>query len=232
MFTPKAVIFDFFGTLVPCLSLSEHTAVLGRMADLMSASREAFVQQWFATVKQRMTGQFPTVQANIEAICSTLSVPFDLAGCERAVKERYAYTRATTVPRPGAITALQELRTRGLKLGLISDCSHELPDVWPETEFAPLFDATVFSVLAKIKKPNAAIYHLAANRLGVTCADCLYVGDGGSNELTGAAAVGMRPVLLHDEGEQGNADTHRIDGQAWDGARIMALSEVGGLIAE
>jgi putative hydrolase of the HAD superfamily len=227
----KAVIFDFFGTLVPCLSLSEHKAVLARMAVLMGAPHEAFVQQWFDTVKPRMTGQFPTVRANIEAICANLSVPFDAVGCEQAVKERYAYVRAHIAPRPTAIETLNLLRHRGLKIGLISDCSHELPDVWPETEFAAWFDITVFSVMAKIKKPNPKIYHLAANKLGVTCADCLYVGDGGSNELTGAKAVGMHPVLLHHEDEQGNADTHRIDGQAWDGVRIEDLAEVSGLIA-
>jgi putative hydrolase of the HAD superfamily len=228
---PKAVIFDFFGTLVPCLSLSEHKAVLGRMAVLMGAPHEAFVQQWFDTVKPRMTGQFPSVRANIEAICATLSVPFDAANCERAVKERYAYTRATTAPRRNAIEMLRELRARGLKIGLISDCSRELPDVWPETEFAPWFDVTVFSVVAKIKKPNPEIYHLAADKLGVPCSECLYVGDGGSNELTGAKAVGMQPVLLYEEDEQGNADTHRVDGQAWDGAQITDLSEITDLIS-
>jgi hypothetical protein len=33
----EAVIFDLFGTLVPNMSLSEHRAVLTRMADVLSA---------------------------------------------------------------------------------------------------------------------------------------------------------------------------------------------------
>jgi len=43
------------------------------------------------------------------------------------------------------------------------------------------------------------MYRLACTGLAVTPAECLYVGDGGSGELTGAAAVGMRPVLLADD---------------------------------
>lgn len=228
----KAVIFDFFGTLVPCLSLSEHKAVLSKMADLMGAPREAFVQQWFDTVVPRMTGEFSSVRANIEAICATLSVPFNAANCEQAVKERYDYERAHLVPRSTAIATLRQLRERGLGIGLITDCSSELPELWLETEFAPWFDVTIFSSVVKIKKPNAEIYRMAADRLGVTCADCLYVGDGGSNELAGAKAVGMHPVLLHDVAEQGNADMHRIDGQPWSGARIADVSEVLLLISE
>lgn len=232
MSATKAVIFDFFGTLVPCLSLSEHKAVLGKMADLMGASREAFVQKWFDTVVPRMTGEFASVRANIEAICATLSVPFDAANCEQAVKERYVYARAHVIPRTSAIETLRQLRARGLRIGLITDCSSELPELWQETEFAPLFDVTIFSSVVKIKKPNAEIYRMAADRLGVACADCLYVGDGGSNELSGAKAVGMNPVLLDVEDEQGNADTHRIDGQSWNGARITDVSEVLSLIPE
>jgi putative hydrolase of the HAD superfamily len=228
----KAVIFDFFGTLVPCLSLSEHKAVLSKMADLVGAPRAAFVQKWFDTVVPRMTGEYSSVRANIEAICATLSVPLDAANCELAVKERYAYARAHIIPRATAIETLRELRERGLRIGLISDCSSELPELWQETEFAPLFDVTIFSSVVKIKKPNAEIYRIAADRLGVACADCLYVGDGGSNELSGARAVGMNPVLLDDEEEQGNADTHRIDGQSWNGVRIADVREVLSLIRE
>ncbi len=45
-------------------------------------------------------------------------------------------------------------------------------------------------------KPDPAIYQLACQRLGVIPEDCRYVGDGGSNELTGADASGMRAVLI------------------------------------
>ncbi len=225
MFSPKAVIFDFFGTLVPNFTLSEHKAVLGEMGDTVGALRDEFVQQWLDTVVLRMTGEFASVQANIEAICDTLSVPFDAEKGNRAAELRYTYERAHIAPRPTAIATLREIRARGLKIGLITDCSIELPELWRETEFAPLFDVTIFSAVAKMKKPNPKIYHMAASELGVECVDCLYVGDGGSNELAGAMAVGMRPIWLCDEAEQGT-DAHRIGHQPWAGEKFGDLSEM------
>lgn len=44
------------------------------------------------------------------------------------------------------------------------------------------------------KKPEEGIYREAAKRLGVSVEECLFVGDGGSEELEGAKAVGMGAV--------------------------------------
>lgn len=226
MFTAKAVILDFFGTLVPVLPLAEHKAVLGDMAAIVGVSPDVFVQQWLSMFNKRVTGGFPSSHANVEAICNMLSVPVESVRCEQAVSVRYAYVRRHIVPRPNAIATLREIRARGLKVGLITDCSSELPELWHETAFAELFDVTVFSCVAKVKKPNPEIYHQAANKLGMMCSECLYVGDGGSNELTGARAVGMHPVLLHMKEEQDDAEAHRVDGELWDGARISDLAEI------
>ena len=45
-------------------------------------------------------------------------------------------------------------------------------------------------------KPDPMIYLTACHRLGVPPEQCLYVGDGGSHELTGATEVGMTAVRL------------------------------------
>ena len=43
-------------------------------------------------------------------------------------------------------------------------------------------------------KPAPAIFRQCAQMLDVKPEDCLYVGDGGSQELTAARALGMRAV--------------------------------------
>ena len=45
-----------------------------------------------------------------------------------------------------------------------------------------------------MKKPDSCIYEEAARRLGVTPSECLFVGDGGSDELPGAKAAGMTAI--------------------------------------
>ena len=68
------------------------------------------------------------------------------------------------------------------------------------------------------------MYELACERLNVNPQDCLYVGDGGSQELTGALAVGMNPVLLKASSER--EDLYRPGAEEWGGTTISNLAEV------
>ncbi|MGV2687197.1 HAD-IA family hydrolase, partial [Clostridium perfringens] len=88
---------------------------------------------------------------------------------------------------------LELLRKRGLKLGLISNCSEEEVISFWQSELAPYFDDVIFSYQVGIAKPNDEIYQLACDRLSVTPQDSLFIGDGGSDELRGARSAGLRP---------------------------------------
>jgi putative hydrolase of the HAD superfamily len=119
---------------------------------------------------------------------------------------------------------LAALRSRGLRVGLISDCSAELPTYFPELSVAPLIDVAVFSSLTGARKPEPANYLACCAGLGVAPSDCLYVGDGGSNELAGARAVGMRAVHLNIPAEQSAVVYGRH--AAWDGDTISELGAI------
>jgi putative hydrolase of the HAD superfamily len=115
---------------------------------------------------------------------------------QAAVPARVNALKADTRLRQDAVSALSALKKRGLSTGMISDCTHELPAFLPSLPVAPLLDARIFSVEVGVCKPDPAIYLAACEQLGVAAEECVYVGDGGSRELTGAAAVGMTPVRL------------------------------------
>ena len=109
---------------------------------------------------------------------------------------RHRAVRADTRLRADAVPVLAALRQRGLRTGVISDCTHELPAFLPQLAVAPLLDVRVFSVQVGRCKPDPALYLAACQRLGLAPGDCLYVGDGGSQELTGAERAGMTAVRL------------------------------------
>jgi len=71
------------------------------------------------------------------------------------------YEAENMYPRPEAVEVLLQLKTAGLKTGLISDCSGEGPELWKRTALAPLFDATIFSCQVNMHKPDPRIYQLA-----------------------------------------------------------------------
>ncbi len=225
----RAVIFDLFGTLIPNFSRREYRAVLDEMAAILGAPAEEFARTWFDTFPQRNLGLSASPEGDIVRVCHRLNVFPPPARLAEAARLRLDLTRRYLVPRDGALEVLSELRTRGCKLGLITDCTSEAPRLWSESPFAPLFDATLFSCIEHVKKPDPAIYQRACERLGVAPQQCLYVGDGSSRELTGAQQVGMRPVRLRPPGEDAD-DIHRVDVDAWSGEAIRALAEVLALV--
>ena len=80
---------------------------------------------------------------------------------------RLDYVRHCLVPRPGAVATLRELRERGHPVGLITVCSQDVETLWPESEFAGLFDAEVFSSRLGIAKPDPRIYLHCCELLGI-----------------------------------------------------------------
>ena len=143
------------------------------------------------------------------------------AELDRVVAERHAYARRTLLPRDGVVSTLEELRRRRFRLGLVSACSEDVAVVWPDTPFSGLFDGEVFSATCGYMKPDPEIFLLTAERVGVEAGECLFVGDGANDELSGAERAGMTAVQLRAPGE---ALTR--DGEAWQGASIEHLSEV------
>ncbi len=225
----KAVVFDLFGTLIDNWPFERLEATHSRLAELLQVPVEEFTRLWRETWDERNRGKIATCEDNLRLICHALNSSPSRERISQACRFRLQVTRESFAPRPDAAATLTALRERGLKLGMISDCSWETPVVWEGSALAPLFDVAVFSVKEGVKKPDPRIYLLTCERLGVQPQECLYVGDGGSRELTGAAAVGMRPVLIRTPYEEGDA-VHRVDGEDWDGERVSALAEVPGLV--
>jgi putative hydrolase of the HAD superfamily len=135
---------------------------------------------------------------SLELLCRDLGVAD--GDLENVLALRLAYMRRALVPEADVLDALIALRQRGLRLGLITACSGDVPIVWDETPLVRSFDATVFSCDVGMCKPDPRIYRLAEDRLACPARDCLYVGDGGHDELAGAQHVGMTAVLLRRRG--------------------------------
>jgi putative hydrolase of the HAD superfamily len=210
----RAVIFDLWQTLVPW-NLDEANRFYDRMADAVGVERGRFREAWLSGRPRRETGP---IADHLHALLGELEVEGDLA---ELLELRRDWTKRSLVPRPDALETLAELRRRGHRLGLISVCSQDVPEVWDETPLAGLLDEMVFSCDVGVSKPDPRIYEIACERLGVEPAECLFVGDGANDELPGAERAGMTAVQLRAPGEHLTPD-----GEAWRGASIESLSEV------
>ncbi len=150
----------------------------------------------------------------------------------QATAEYVEYRRQSLRPRQGVADTLKRIKEMGQLRGLISNCSATDVDLWPETEMAAHIDAPVLSAAVGMAKPDPRIFRLACERLSVTAKDCLYVGDGGSNELNAAQSVGMTPVMIVVPYPDPDLYGERPDPKSWTGLRISTIPEVLNVLSE
>ncbi|GHJ56835.1 hypothetical protein Nm8I071_61420 [Nonomuraea sp. TT08I-71] len=217
----QAVLFDFFGTLTRCVQRgSAHRTI----AELLGCSTETLIDVLDRSYYQRASGRFGDAEATLRWVCAQAGVHPSDEAVRAAVASRHRAVRADTRLRAEAVPVLAALRGQGVRTGLISDCTHELPAFLPQLAVAPLLDVRVFSVQVGRCKPDPALYLAACHRLDLTPADCLYVGDGGSQELTGAERAGMTAVRLAAPDLTGHMVFNADHG--WDGPVLTSLIEV------
>ena len=221
----QAVVFDFYGTLSISATAAARRSGASRIASSLGIPAEAFHKAIAATFTERATGVCGDLEQTMRWLadrCSASVTPEQLAeACALRLETEEVYARAL---RPEAEPTLRTLRERGVRIGLLSDCTHELPEIWPSLPVAPYVEATVFSVQVGLRKPHPTLYETVASRLGVGPGACLYVGDGGSGELTGARRAGMSALRL-DAPDAAQAVIYDADA-AWDGPAISSLSAV------
>ncbi|HEX3805758.1 MAG TPA: HAD family hydrolase [Gaiellaceae bacterium] len=157
---------------------------------------------------------------SVREVLAGVGVPAD--AIEDVVSIRADFVRHCLVPRAGAVDTLKHLRADGCKVGLITVCTEDVELLWPESEFAGLFDAEVFSNAVGLAKPDPRIYLHCCELLGVEPQDAVFVGDGANDELAGARRVGMQAILIHKPGQ----DPLWPEVRAWDGPRVTSIPEV------
>jgi putative hydrolase of the HAD superfamily len=200
----KAVVFDLFETLVD-FDDARSRGFSARVAQLCGRDPDEFHPVWVEGRPQRDSGPMAPYLASLGLGKD------DIADC---LEMRREWTLGIlAAPKRGALEALREVRARGLRTGLITVCSEDTVDVWPESPFAGCFDVEVFSCSCGLLKPDPRIYRLALDQLGVEPGEAIFVGDGANDELAGAERVGMRAVQVWKRDE-------------WSGERVDSFEEL------
>ncbi len=78
---------------------------------------------------------------------------------------------------PGAVEALERLKARGLRLGIVSNNTPKVRAQLTELGLDGFFDCIVISEEVDIYKPDPAILELACEKLEVHPGESVYVGD-------------------------------------------------------
>ncbi len=187
----QAVLFDMYETLITHYASPLYFDT--QMAADAGVPFSDFHAAWFATMGERTVGRMTLEEALRRTLtqcgCYTEALCAQLASRRIAAKaECFRHLHPEILP---MLTALKE---NGLPLGLVSNCFEEEGELIEKSILFPYFDVACLSWREGVAKPDPEIFLRCVRRLGVAPSACLYVGDGGSEELEAAAALGMRSV--------------------------------------
>ena len=111
---------------------------------------------------------------------------------------------------PDAVEVLQELRARGYQLGVVSNWEEWLEDLLLALDVHTLFDFIVASGPFGRAKPHPSIFQHALSLAGVPPNAAAHVGDSVRDDVTGARAAGLRPILIDRRGRHAELDVERV----------------------
>lgn len=151
---------------------------------------EAFEATFFALEKEGLVDKqklYPRLAdtLGLDSRCGTLLLS--------DFQTRYPHFARLSI---GALEMLIALRARGLKTAIISNGHSKVQSAKIEiTGLKDAVDLVVISEEVGLLKPDPRIFQLAAERLGVAPARCIFVGDNPEADVGGAEASGMAGVF-------------------------------------
>jgi putative hydrolase of the HAD superfamily len=185
-----AVLFDLDGTLFNRdLTVSEVLArQVQHFAHLIPASQAtAFIRR-----VEQLDAHGHQDKREVYATIGT-EFGFDAATVAALVASFWAEYPACCHLEAGVADTLAALRQRGTRLGIVTNGSTNIQRAAIEAlGVASAVDTIVISEAEGVRKPDPAIFRLAAARLGVPVERCCFVGDHPEVDVLGAQRAGLK----------------------------------------
>ena len=186
----EACLVDVYDTLLSC-DFAAHQTELPALAGV---SQDAWAEGYGQVGAALRVGQLTKAEGfgRILSACGVEARP----GLVRALVDKdRELLLASARPYADAIPFLEALRSGGIRIAIVSNCSEHTRDLLEEVGVAALADTLVLSCEVGAAKPAAEIFTCALDRLGVTAPSALFVDDQASY-CAGGAALGIGAVQI------------------------------------
>ena len=205
---PRAALLDALGTLLwlepPAPALRRELAArLG--VDVSEETASAAVEAEIAYYRAHSLegGDRPRLDDLRRRCAAVVRDVLDQPGAELSVDDVLAALLAALRFQafPDVLPGLTRLRRAGLRLVVVSNWDVSLHDRLAETGIAGLVHGAIASAELGAPKPDPAIFAHALTMAGVPAAEAIHAGDSLREDVEGARAAGVEPVLVCREGE-------------------------------
>ena len=187
-----AVLFDLYDTFVWSRwgELSDH------VADRLGVDRRILHGAYDETRAGRSIGANGSAEGDMTAVVRAAGVDPDPALIRELVDHERAFLHdGGIILYEDSLEVAAELRGRGTRTALVSNCSHSTIPVVRDLGLAEALDVLVLSVTAGVAKPDAGIYLAALEGVGVAADRAIFVDDQ-TRYCDGAAALGIGTRLI------------------------------------
>lgn len=193
----RAVLLDLYDTL----AWTEWPKLRGLIEERTGLSTEALLDAFDLTRGARSVGTYGSAEGDLRVLLEaagfepTPELIHELAGTVDRVLEDGVHLWEDSLP------VLRELRTRGIRTAIVSNCDHSTRPVVQRLGLSREADAVVLSFEARVAKPDAGIYLAALQAVGADPRETLFVDDQ-ARYCDGALALGMDALLIQREGDE------------------------------
>lgn len=204
----RAVLFDLDETLYSFKEANAHA--VGVVADRFE-KETGFPHERFDEENWRLFHK-QCERVGLQAGCHSRGVRFQMFCEEHGFPLRLAAPMndlfwnsflEVMKPYPGAAETFDEIRARGLRLGIGTNMTAD----WQLKKLAVLglidkIDFVVSSEESGADKPDPNLFRICAEKAGCAPNECVFVGDSLEHDVAGSKAVGMRPVWIMPDSEK------------------------------
>jgi HAD superfamily hydrolase (TIGR01662 family) len=147
-----------------------------------------------------------------------------------ALKAMYTITQQNWYLEEDAIQSLKTLRSRGYRLGLISNTSDDMniQGIVDQKGLRPFFETIVTSAALGIRKPDMRIFQVAMDRLNTRPEAAVMIGDTLDADISGANQAGIFSIWITRRAKAPEEGELPIQPQAV----VSTLSQIPDLLAE
>jgi putative hydrolase of the HAD superfamily len=194
----RAIAFDVGGTLIqPWPSVGHIYAAVAARHGLNGVSVETLNRQFAAAWKNLRNFNYTSSEWHSlvnQIFLGLAQVPVS-DSLFSDLYDRFAQADTWRIF-DDVLPALEFLKARGLKLGIISNWDERLRPMMRQLNLDRFFQTIVVSCEVGQCKPSAAIFRQAAQKLDLQPSEILHIGDSPALDVAAASAAGFRSLLL------------------------------------
>ena len=198
-----AVIFDWGGTLTPWHDIDLEAQWYAYAENWDPVNARSLAKRLCAAELDRWRVQRESAGAKstgaLEQIFLDEGIDIDSARHLNALASYLDFWAPHTYADEQALQTLKDLRTRGIKTGVLSNTlwpAEHHQEVFNRDGLSSLIDACVYSSESPVAKPHADAFSSIVQLLDVSPQACVFVGDRLWDDVHGAQSFGMRGVWI------------------------------------